>query len=163
MEVGESGYDDRDGDVFGRSYVCARMEVWTLTRQKDIYSTLTRQKDIYSFSKKKAKRARDVLSAGSRESEEILPFRLNDVGIRGRFQYGIFWRFLFPPTFAGTAPSLAMCALLDTKKIDPKPKITPIAYSHCHKKNTSPRKHGSNQTKRSSLNGRESTTRASIN
>jgi hypothetical protein len=58
---------------------------------------------------------------------------------------------------------LAMCALLDTKKIDPKPKITPIAYSHCHKKNTSPRKHGSNQTKRSSLNGRESTTRASIN
>ena len=66
--------------------------------------TLTRQKDIYSFSKKKAKRARDVLSAGSRESEEILPFRLNDVGIRGRFQYGIFWRFLFPPTFAGTAP-----------------------------------------------------------
>ena len=94
MDVGEREYDDGDGDVCGRSYVCARMEVWTLTRQKD----------IYSFSKKKAKRARDVLSAGSRESEEILPFRLNDVGIRGRFQYGIFWRFLFPPTFAGTAP-----------------------------------------------------------
>ena len=52
MELGESGYDDGDGDVFGRSYVCARMEVWTLTRQKDIYSTLTRQKDIYSFLRK---------------------------------------------------------------------------------------------------------------
>ena len=57
MDVGEREYDDGDGDVCGRSYVCARMEVWTLTRQKDIYSTLTRQKDIYSdiysFSKKK--------------------------------------------------------------------------------------------------------------
>jgi hypothetical protein len=55
MDVGEREYDDGDGDVCGRSYVCARMEVWTLTRQKDIYSTLTRQKDIYSFSKKKQK------------------------------------------------------------------------------------------------------------
>ena len=52
MEVGESGYNNGDGDVFGRSYVCARMEVQTLTRQKGIYSTLTRQKDIYSCPKK---------------------------------------------------------------------------------------------------------------
>jgi hypothetical protein len=57
MDVGEREYDDGDGDVCGRSYVCARMEVWTLTRQKDIYSTLTRQKDIYSFSKKKSKKS----------------------------------------------------------------------------------------------------------
>jgi hypothetical protein len=59
MDVGEREDDDGDGDVCGRSYVCARMEVWTLTRQKDIYSTLTRQKDIYSCRKKKAS-AREV-------------------------------------------------------------------------------------------------------
>ena len=87
MAVGESGCDDGDGDVLGRNYVCTRMEVWTLTRQKDIYSTLTHQKDIYSFFHKKATSARDVLSAGSRDSEEFLPLRLNNVGIRGRFQY----------------------------------------------------------------------------
>ena len=153
MDVGEREYDDGDGDVCGRSYVCARMEVWTLTRQKDIYSTLTRQKDIYSFSNKSNKRKRCFFLAGSRDSEEFLPLRLNDIGIRGRFHY-----------------------LSTTKKKHPKQKITPLADSHCHKKNShlkitpladrknsSPRKHGSNQTKRSSLNGGESSTRASSN
>jgi hypothetical protein len=79
--------------------------------------------------------------AGSCDSEEFLPLRLNDVGIRGRFHY-----------------------LSTTKKKHPKQKITPLADSHCHKKNSSPRKHGSNKkTKHSSLNGGESTTRSASN
>ena len=61
MDVGEREYDDGDGDVCGRSYVCARMEVWTLTRQKDIYSTLTRQKGIYLFLQKKQQEQVDVV------------------------------------------------------------------------------------------------------
>jgi hypothetical protein len=69
MEVGESGYDDGDGDVFGRSYVCARMEVRTLTRQKDIYSTLTRQKDIYSVPKKTLTRQKDIYSTLTRQKD----------------------------------------------------------------------------------------------
>ena len=69
MEVGESGYDDRDGDVFGRSYVCARMEVRTLTRQKDIYSTLTRQKDIYRVPKNTLTRQKDIYSTLTRQKD----------------------------------------------------------------------------------------------
>ena len=105
---------------------------------------------------KKATSARDVFLAGSRDSEEFLPLRLHDVGIRGRFQYGICLRFLLPPTFAGTAPRSVPS--LTTKK-----KTKPLADSHCHKKNSSPRKYGSNKTKRSSLNGGESTTHTASN
>jgi len=71
MEVGESGYNNGDGDVFGRSYVCARMEVQTLTRQKGIYSTLTRQKDIYSCPKKDfdPRRQKDIYSTLTRQKD----------------------------------------------------------------------------------------------